>query len=97
VTLGRGEGFCWHCGHRLSDTDYAREARCAGCQRAVHVCGNCRFYRQGVPNDCLEPIAERVVDKERPNFCDYFSPNPAAPAAQPDADALRKAAENLFR
>ncbi len=92
------EGECWHCGYSLSGADYAREGRCPNCSRATHSCRNCRFFSPGKPNECQEPLVERVVDKERPNFCDYFEAtaqaggNSAAPA-----EDLRQAAEDLFK
>jgi predicted RNA-binding Zn-ribbon protein involved in translation (DUF1610 family) len=92
------EGSCWSCGNRLLAADYGREARCPACGKATHACRNCRFYAPGRANDCLEPIAERVVDKERPNFCDLFEPVArAGSTAKPSADDLRSAAEALFR
>jgi predicted RNA-binding Zn-ribbon protein involved in translation (DUF1610 family) len=92
------EGTCWSCGQRLVASDYGREDRCPACGKATHACRNCRFYAPGRANDCFEPIAERVVDKERPNFCDLFEPSSKAggAAAQP-ADDLRAAAEALFK
>lgn len=30
------------------------------------------------PKQCREQDAEEVKEKERPNFCDYFKPNPKA-------------------
>lgn len=32
----------------------------------------CTFYDQNSYNDCREPSADRVVEKEKSNFCDYF-------------------------
>jgi hypothetical protein len=43
-------------------------------------------------------MAERVVDKERANFCEYF--NPAKPSAKPQAAAgtsPRAKLEELFK
>ena len=34
---------------------------------------NCRFYDSSAYNDCSEPAADRVVEKDKANFCDYFS------------------------
>ncbi len=83
----------------MRGADYAREARCPACDAATHVCRNCRFFAPGRSNDCMEPVAERVIDKERPNFCDYFEPTDAARAdtAAPSAATLRQAAEDLFK
>lgn len=90
------EGICWSCGTRLAASDYQREAECPTCRKQTHVCRNCRFYQPGRPNDCQEPVAEPVRDKDRANFCDYFEP--ASDSYQPNADArrLRDAAEDLF-
>jgi len=92
-------GNCWSCGQLLEATDYQREARCPACQKATHVCRNCRFYRPGVNNDCAEPIAEYVTDKTRANFCDYFEPvTQAADSNQePSSENLLAAAEHLFK
>ena len=47
----------------------------------LHSCVNCKFYSPGSHYDCHETIDELVKDKERANFCDYFS------VAQIDAGA----------
>ncbi len=49
---------------------------------------NCRFYDETAYNECSEPSAERVVDKEKSNFCDYFSP-PETAAGSGTAAATR--------
>ncbi len=49
-----------------------RTEPCAECGADLSCCHNCRFYSPGAPNDCAEPNAERVLDKEKANFCDYF-------------------------
>ncbi|MEN8176750.1 MAG: hypothetical protein ABFS23_13375, partial [Pseudomonadota bacterium] len=75
-----------------------RENRCPACGRATHVCRNCRFYSPGRSNDCAEPVAEYVADKERPNFCDYFQAvSREGTGPRPSADGLRDAAEDLFK
>jgi hypothetical protein len=92
-------GRCWHCGAELTDLDYAREGTCPGCRKSTHCCRNCRWYAPARPNACAEPVADPVTEKERANFCGYFDASfPAeAGSAAPDADALRQAAEDLFK
>jgi len=92
-------GHCWHCGADLTAADYGRETSCLTCGKPTRCCRNCRFYQRGRPNDCIEPIAEPVADKQRANFCELFdpAPTPAGDAARPDADGLRQAAEDLFK
>jgi len=91
-------GLCWHCGQELSELDLGREARCPKCSKAVHACRNCRYFKPGRSNDCLEPIADFVSDKERANFCGYFAAHPAAYVGEvADAGVLRDAVESLFK
>lgn len=90
------EGLCWSCGARLGAGDYAREGECPQCRKQTHVCRNCRFYQPGRPNDCQEPIAEHVGDKQRANFCDYFEPSSDSHRPAADPQRLRAAAEDLF-
>lgn len=92
-------GTCWHCGRGLTKADYGREADCPGCHKPSRVCRNCRQYAPGRPNDCAEPLAEHLLDKERANFCEHFDPaQTAAPAARTHPpDDLLKAAEDLFK
>lgn len=92
------QGRCWHCGQQLEGGDFNRANRCPGCQKATHACRNCLYYQPGLNNDCREPVAEHVVDKQGANFCDYFEPNPTLKAGQADSpDYLLSAAEDLFK
>jgi len=92
-------GSCWHCGQPLGEHDYARESTCPQCAKYTHVCRNCRFYAPGRPNDCLEPVADPVADKQRANFCGYFEPTSpkSTESTQPSAEDILKAAEDLFK
>lgn len=67
----------------------------------MRCCLNCRFHDIASYNDCAEPSAERVLEKDRANFCDYFSPGGSAVAAGANAasvggDGLSEL-EKLFR
>jgi hypothetical protein len=58
----------------------------------------CVFYAPGHYNDCREPQAERVLDHDRANFCDYFRPaegDSRQPAEDPK-EAARARLEALF-
>ena len=39
----------------------------------MRVCKHCRFFLPGSRGDCSETSAEPTADKERANFCDWFS------------------------
>jgi hypothetical protein len=60
---------------------------CPGCGAELRSCRQCAFYDPSSYNSCREPQAERVLAKERANFCEYFQPatSPRAAAAAPDA------------
>ena len=92
-------GKCWACAAALTKVDYGRELACLGCDKPTRVCRNCRHYAPGRPDDCMEPLAEPVSDKERANFCELFDPaiTPVAASGSPgQADALEQA-EDLFK
>ncbi|MCX5851122.1 MAG: hypothetical protein NT072_03560 [Deltaproteobacteria bacterium] len=85
---------CYRCGHEFDDTrQTGREEVCPGCGRDVHVCRNCAFYDSAAYNQCHEPQAERVLDKERSNFCDFFrfgSGGPRGKETEPARDVKEK-------
>lgn len=90
---------CWRCGASLADEPLplAREARCRGCGADLHTCRICEFYDTRVANACREPIAEKVADKTRANFCGYLQPKPFAhTAADAAGAAARQDLEGLF-
>ncbi len=45
---------------------------CPYCRADLHVCRQCLFYDPKIYNECKETNAERVVDKEKANYCEYF-------------------------
>jgi len=77
--------------------------RCVNCGKDLRSCKNCRFYLSGARGDCRETNAEPQPDKERANFCDWFSldekfRNPAPEnQGKGKAAASREAFDNLFK
>jgi len=66
---------CWKCGHRVETIERVGfHAHCPQCDWPLHVCRNCSHYDPAYNNQCRETMAERVADKERSNFCEYFAP-----------------------
>lgn len=91
-------GQCWSCGQNLTDLDYGRGDTCPKCGRDTRVCKGCIFYDLHSNNQCREPQADRVVEKERSNFCDYFKPGGSVGGTlQNSRENLRSAAEALFK
>lgn len=90
---------CWKCGRK---TDIAQRVgfreRCAQCDQALHSCRNCTFYDPAYNNQCRETMADRVVDKERANFCEYFQPASSCARSVPNPpSAARAKLEGLFK
>lgn len=87
---------CFHCKKTLDDGSRpGRGDACPNCGSDVKVCLNCRFYERGAYNDCREPSAERVVDKDRANFCEFFEFSEGLKGGPLD-DSLKKLRE-LFK
>ncbi|MBI3297713.1 MAG: hypothetical protein HYZ75_06090 [Elusimicrobia bacterium] len=92
------EGTCWKCGRALTRGEYGRQEVCPGCAADTRVCRNCLFYDKSMDNECREPAAERVLDKEKGNFCEYFKPGtPKAVGVSPKEVSAKDAFEKLFK
>ena len=65
---------CWKCGAAQTDIllPLSRTEVCGACGADMHVCRMCRFYDTSVASACREPVAHRVTDKTRANFCGYL-------------------------
>jgi hypothetical protein len=91
---------CWKCGATLAHLSlpFGRIERCRQCGADLHACKLCLEYDPRVADQCREPTAEEVRDKERANFCDHYKPRAGAyqPAATSASDAARVALEKLF-
>jgi hypothetical protein len=89
---------CWKCGAVIDDEPMplGREARCRACVADLHVCRLCCFYDTGKAKSCAEPVADEVRDKERANFCGYFSINADAHDADAQAEAARQRLQAMF-
>ena len=76
---------CWKCGTSLAEVPvpFARVAECPACRGDLHVCRMCVFFDPGARRGCKEPVADEVSDRERANFCGYFT---AARGLGPGAD-----------
>ncbi len=64
---------CFRCGGTIpGDQRILRKEECPSCEQDLHCCRQCRFHDTGLNNQCAEPQADPVLDKERANFCDFF-------------------------
>ncbi len=46
---------------------------CPDCKAELHTCIMCRFYKPGAHYDCSETVEYPVIDKDKANFCEWFS------------------------
>jgi len=77
--------------------------RCLNCGKDLRSCKNCRFFLSGARGDCRETSAEPQADKERANFCDWFSldekfrAQSAGNQNKEKENSSREAFDNLFK
>ena len=71
-----GDYYCFRCGESLRSLTppISRRDLCPGCSAELRVCRMCQHFLATAPRQCTEDEAEEVVEKERANFCEWFSP-----------------------
>ncbi len=89
---------CYNCSSAIQfEGQISRTLTCQNCSCNVKCCLNCTFYEPNAYNECREPQAERITNKELANFCSFFEPNPQPRAFDSKKEAARKKLEELFR
>ena len=89
---------CFHCKKEIVVTSkIGRRDTCQFCSSDLHVCKNCDFYDMTAYNECREPSAERVKEKDRSNFCDYFRPGGKGIGAGDDKNKALADLDALFK
>jgi len=89
---------CAFCGHEVALAGkIMRRDICPSCSRDLRCCRQCNFYDHHAYNECKEVMAERIIDKERANFCEYFVPRGSSMPIQDRVGDAREALEALFK
>ena len=89
---------CAFCGDGLKlEGKVMRNDTCPHCGRDLRCCRQCKFYDRTAYNDCKEVMAERIVDKERANFCDYYVANGPTNGKVNRTKDAKDALEALFK
>lgn len=70
---------------------------CDQCGADLHVCLNCGHHDPSAYNECREPSAERVADRDRANRCDYFRPGAGPGSGSGASEKALSALEDLFK
>ncbi len=95
---------CHRCGRELQlFAKVQRTDGCPYCHSDLKCCLNCRLHDPGANNQCLEPQAEWVTEKDKSSFCEFFELREVSPLTQPglggaqsDASRARAAFDGLF-
>ncbi len=90
---------CYHCQKAipvLGAFKVTRTEECPYCTRSLHCCRMCSFYDPKVYNECHESNADRLVDKEKSNFCDYFTLSDGKQSGAKKEDLI-SLADSLFK
>lgn len=70
---------------------------CAHCGADVRACKNCEFFDKSAYNECRETQADRILEKERSNRCDFFKIKTNQQNAISEKEKQRALAESLFK
>ena len=66
---------CYNCSAEIlieNIDKITRSEECPKCYVNLRSCRMCDFYDRNSYNECREPMADRIVEKEKPNFCDFY-------------------------
>lgn len=90
--------ICWFCGNDVGpDPRPSRDKICPKCRMSLKCCKNCRFFDPSAHNQCTDPAAEWVRDKELANFCEFFElADRAARPKQARPEEARRKFDDLF-
>lgn len=92
--------ICPHClkENNAETPQIGRRDVCDYCYGDLHSCVSCHFYDKSSYNECREPMADRITEKEKANFCDYFQLETNYDTISQDTTQdLLDAAEALFK
>jgi|APSaa5957512535_1039671.scaffolds.fasta_scaffold355371_2 hypothetical protein len=80
------------------DTKISFREDCNHCGADLHSCIHCGFYDTSAYNECHETSADRVVEKEKANYCEYFVVNTKnGDSANTAKDDAKSKLDDLFK
>ncbi len=89
---------CFKCHHKWDVLEpISRKEECPQCGSDARCCRNCLFYDPKVYNECRETQADRILEKERANLCDFFKPGKGEVEVTQQRQSALEAAEALFK
>ena len=77
---------------------FSRYEECGKCRADLHACLGCRHYDPAAADACREDRADFTLDKDRANFCDFFTVHTKAyrPHDNAAAQKARAALAEMF-
>jgi hypothetical protein len=92
------ETMCYSCDKKIEliEENISRREECPHCEAALRCCKMCEFYDERSYNECREPAADRITEKEKANFCGFFKIGQGINRNQERENALSAAAA-LFK
>lgn len=91
---------CYKCSKDLDlaiGKDVSRSEECPSCFSSLRCCKMCDFYDTNSYNECREPTADRIVEKEKANFCDHFKLSAGGANNNINKNSALDAANALFK
>ena len=91
---------CYKCKQKLDLIDsqkVLRHEECPGCGAQIRSCKMCQFYDIQSYNECKEPSAERILEKDKANFCGYYKIKGGKKNNETSKEDLLSAADALFK
>jgi hypothetical protein len=70
---------------------------CDRCRADLHICLNCTHYDPSAYNACRESSAERILDPDRANRCEYFRPSERGAVGSEERGEAMSDLEKLFK
>lgn len=98
-TINSDKISCYKCSTVLELEPHmtiSRSEECPKCFTSIRCCKMCSFFDITAYNDCREPMANRILEKDKANFCDFFKLGKAGNTG-PSGDDLKSAADALFK
>jgi hypothetical protein len=91
--------FCYKCKNELIfEVKLQRQDNCPHCGVDMHCCKNCEYWDPSAHNQCKERIAEYIPDREKANFCSFFTFKNGVPEDTSSAIAKSKSRlDDLFK
>lgn len=90
--------ICHGCKQEVDlEVKVGREDTCPNCYADLHVCFNCQHYDPGRQNECKEPHAGFVRERDRANFCHFFTYKDSEESDELEQLHARARLEQLFK